>query len=593
LKVRRTEYPRPDFERSNWINLNGEWQFEIDAGKSGVEKGWSSGKEFSRRIIVPFPPESSLSGIGVKDFMESVWYRRFFDVHAEWLDGRVLLHFGAVDYEARVWVNGSQVGYHKGGYTPFTCDISDVVKFEDNELVVWARDECRSGLQPTGKQCPRLKSYNCLFSRVTGIWQTVWLEYVPRVYISSFRLRTDPYNGRVFISVHVRGNRDKYGLSLTAYDGKESVAEAKGSFYRSPAEIVLTIPCCRMWSPEDPYLYRLSLQLTDEEGFVDTVKSYFGLRDIRIVGNRILLNNKTRFLRLVMDQGYYPDGIYTAPSDEALKHDIEIAKAMGFNGARLHQKVFEPRFLYWADRLGYLVVEEFPDWGADLSKSSARDALLEEWIEVLKRDINHPCVIIWTPFNEQEFLLDSPIADFVRRVVRITKLFDPTRPVIDSSGGTHVKTDIYDIHEPADTAEKMRSHYSDLEGPPERAFRWLRRWYERYEPGRFAPYKGQPVIPSEFGFLWVNSEEPKKGSWGYGSKFRCTSVEELVSRYKALTEALLFNPNVAGFCYTELYDIEQETMGLYTYDRRPNVKPEIIYSINRQEAAIAKRAGIK
>jgi beta-galactosidase/beta-glucuronidase len=544
------------------------WQFEVDSGKSGVEKGWFAGKDFSQRIVVPFPPESSLSGIGCKDFMELVWYRRFFDVPEEWFNGRVLLHFGAVDYEARVWVNGSQVGYHRGGYTPFTCDITNVVKPKGNELVVWVRDECRSELQPTGKQCHRLKSFSCLYTRVTGIWQTVWLESVPHVYIRSYCLTTNPYCGNVFIRVYLKGQTDRFTLSIKAFDKDECVAEARDSFHGSPAELMLTVPSPRMWSLEDPYLYGLRLQLTDIDGSIDMIRSYFGFREIRIVGNRILLNNKTRFLRLVLDQGYYPDGIYTAPSDEALKRDIEISKAMGFDGARLHQKVFEPRFLYWADKLGYLVASEFPDWGADLSKSSVRDVFIDEWIEVLQRDFNHPCIIIWTPLNER-----SPDADFWPRLVRLTKLFDPTRLVIDSSGSApHVETDIYDVHDYEQNAEKFRFHYADLSG-------------RKNHKGRERTYKGQPFMVSEYGGIgwWT---EPSDEKWGCGEKPK--TLEELIVRYKALTECLLFNPAISGFCYTQLYDIEQEANGLYTYDRRPKIKPEVIRSINKQEAAIEK-----
>lgn len=583
MEIPRPEQPRPDFERSDWINLNGEWQFEIDAGKSGFEKGWSIGKDFSQEIIVPFPPESSLSGINKKDFMESVWYRRFFDVPERWLDGRVLLHFGAVDYEARVYVNSRQVGHHVGGYTPFTCDISKVVKARDNELVVWAKDECRNGSQATGKQSHRLKSFSCLYTRVTGIWQTVWLESVPHVYIQSFRITTDPYNRKAFIRVHVVGQREKYDLSLTAHDGKDCVAEAKGSFYGSPAEIALIIPDSCMWSPEDPYLYNLGLQLTDNNGFVDAVKSYFGLREIRIVGNRILLNNESRFLRLVLDQGYYPDGIYTASSDEALKRDIEISKAMGFDGARLHQKVFEPRFLYWADRLGYLVTGEFPDWGMELSKSSARDALLDEWLKVLQRDFNHPCIIMWTPFNERVFRVGDPCAGFLQRMFRLTKLFDPTRPVIDASGYTHVETDIYDVHDYEQKIETFQSHYAEIEASPEKALSW--RTFPHVQQS--VPYAGQPVMVSEYGGIWWHPEQAEKDSWGYGE--RPKSLEGLVDRYKALTEILLFNPAISSFCYTQLYDIEQETNGLYTYDRNPKVKPETMCRINRQKAAIEKQ----
>lgn len=589
LKVPRPEHPRPDFERSNWINLNGEWQFEIDIGKSGFEKGWATGRDFGQKIIVPFPPESVLSGLGVTDFMESVWYRRFFGLPESWLDKRVLLHFGAVDYETKVYVNGRQVVQHRGGYTPFTCDISDAVRVGDNELVVWVRDECRSKLQASGKQSHRLESYGCFYTRVTGIWQTVWLESVPHIYVQSFRLTTDPNHGKVFVRACVGGRGKRFSLSMMASEGREAIAEIDGTFYRSPAELVLALPSSRVWSPQDPYLYRLRLQLSSGDNLVDTVDSYFGLRDIHVVDNRLLLNNKTRFLRLVLDQGYYREGVYTAPSDDALKHDVEISKAMGFDGARLHQKIFEPRFLYWADNLGYVVVEEFPDWGADISQSSAREALLDEWIEVVQRDFNHPCVIVWTPFNEKTFAIGDQCADFIRRIVRLTRLSDPTRPIIDSSGRTHVETDIYDVHDYEQNGDRFRSHYADLEGPTAKAWDQTTSFDRRALPAIFqrnAPYKGQPFMVSEYGGTWWQPEEPHAKSWGYGE--RPKSAEELTARYKVLTECLLLNPAISAFCYTQLYDIEQETNGLHTYDRRPKIEARIIRDINKQEAAIEK-----
>ncbi len=589
MKVPRPEHPRPDFERSDWVNLNGEWQFESDEGKSGIEKGWFTGNDFSNTIIVPFPPESSLSGVNSKDFMESVWYRRFFDVPVNWLDERVLLNFGAVDYEATVWVNGQQVCFHKGGYTPFTCDISSVVNDKGNELVVHAKDECRSGLQPTGKQSHRLHSHSCLYTRVTGIWQTVWLEHVPRLYVSSFRLTTDPYNGRVYNQVFAKGQMGQYNLSLTAYDGDESVAEANSSFFSSPAETMLSIPHPKLWSPEDPHLYELKVKLTDENGAVDSVKSYFGLRDAHLDGNQFLLNNETRFLRTVLDQGYYPEGIYTAPSDEALRRDIGISKAMGFDGARLHQKVFDPRFLYWADKLGYLVVGEFPDWGADLNKSQTRDAFLDEWIDTVRRDFNHPCIIMWLPFNEKIFNVGDPHADFIRRVVQLTKILDPTRPIIDSSGYTHVETDVYDLHDYEQNVEVFKDHYAGLRALREKSTKEpVTIDWRKTQPNlqMNTPYRGQLIVVSEYGGIWWHPDDGDKGSWGYGE--RPKTLEEFISRYEFLTRTLLSNPEIAGFCYTQLYDVEQETNGLYIYDRRPKIKPESIYRINKQKAMIEK-----
>jgi beta-galactosidase/beta-glucuronidase len=528
--------------------------------------------------------------VGERDFMESVWYRRFFKVPKNWLDKRVLLHFGAVDYEATVWVNGCKIGLHRGGYTPFTFDITSLVKPNDNELTVWVTDECRSGLQPTGKQSHRLKSYSCLYTRVTGIWQTVWLESVPQQYIKYFQILADPYSGNVSLKVHIDNVKGRYILSAYAQEGGKIVAEAEVVSSSSTNCICMNIPNPHPWSPEDPHLYTLILKLYSQDKFIDEVHSYFGLREVRRLKNKILINNKPRFLRFVLDQGYYPDGIYTAPSDEALRRDIELAKDMGFDGARLHQKVFEPRFLYWADKLGYLVAGEFPDWGADLTNALARERLLDEWVEAVRRDINHPCIIMWTPFNERAIRMgDEEYVNFVRRVVKITRMLDSSRLIIDCSGWTHVdeEIDIYDVHDYEQNLEAFKSHYSGLTelsrsadiNPTPLDFRPPMNFL------RNAPYRGQPFIVSEYGGIWWNPPGMEvDGSWGYGE--RPKSIEDFIARYKSLTESLIFNNAISGFCYTQLYDIEQETNGLYTYNRKPKVNPRIIRRINRQKAAI-------
>ena len=580
LDTPRPEHPRPDFERKDWLNLNGEWEFEIDTGSSGAEQGWASGRrEFNERILVPFPPESRLSGLGYIDFMPSVWYRCIFSVPEAWAGRRLLLHFGAVDYDATVWVNGVKVGHHKGGYTPFHCDITQVAHVhETNTVTVYAKDDCRSGLQPAGKQSPRFHSYGCMYTRVTGIWQTVWLQAVPRSYLQGFRLVPDLENGAACVTLWLGGDPGRFRACLTVVDAEGSEL---ASFERKASGGIVTVPVeivrARAWSPEDPYLYGLRLELISGSGLRDEVQSYFGLRDIRIRGGRILLNGKPCFLRFVLDQGYYADGVYTAPSEEALRKDIELAQTMGFNGARLHQKVFEPRFLYWADRLGYLVTGEFGDWGLNLAEAAAREAVVDEWVEALERDFNHPCIVMWTPFNERVFLRsDEAAVALMRRVYRLTKQLDPTRPVIDTSGYTHVETDVYDVHDYEQDPAVFKAHYdrfgetgaeSDLYGRP---------------GGEDAPYTGQPVMVSEYGGTWWREAQVDDGSWGYGQ--RPGSVQELLERYRALTEALLQNLRIAAFCYTQLYDIEQEANGLYTYTRRPKLDPEAVKRVNRQPA---------
>jgi beta-galactosidase/beta-glucuronidase len=557
--------------RSQWLNLNGVWEFELDPGLSGEERSLHLGKPLARTITVPFPPESELSGIGEKDFMPCVWYRRTFEIPQGWEGKRILLHFGAVDYETTVWVNGELAGHHRGGYSSFCFEITHLLKRGDNLVVVRAVDDTRSSLQPSGKQSTRFESHGCHYTRTTGIWQTVWLEPVSTAYLHSFKLYPDMDDGKITIHAKVDGDTGGCSLSAEAFALGERVGCARIS---ADSHVVLTVDLSerRLWEPGAPFLYDLELRLLKDGARTDLVKSYFGLRKIGIQGKKVLINNRPVFQRLVLDQGFYPDGIYTAPSDEALRRDIELSMAMGFNGARLHQKVFEPRFLYWADRLGYLVWGEYPDWGLDHAHPSALERMLPEWMEVLDRDFNHPSIVGWCPFNETP---RSQNPELLRNIYRATKSSDPTRPVIDTSGYVHVETDIYDCHNYEQDPEKFASHFDD--------FKTGERPWNNF-PQESAPYRGQPYFVSEYGGIWWNPGQAEEKSWGYGT--RPKAEEEFLQRYRALTEILLFHPKMFGFCYTQLYDIEQEVNGLHTYDRRPKFEPELIRRINSQQAAI-------
>jgi beta-galactosidase/beta-glucuronidase len=376
------------------------------------------------------------------------------------------------------------------------------------------------------------------------------------------------------------GKRGSANFRVAAFLEGQTVTSSQARASSQPVTLCIEATGMRRWSPEDPILYDLTLELSDGHGATDVIHSYVGLREISIEGDGIVLNDRRRFLRLVLDQGYYPDGIYTAPSDEALRRDIELSMEMGFDGARLHQKVFEPRFLYWADRLGYLVTGEYGDWGADLSNPVAREALIDEWVEVMERDLNHPSIVIWTPFNERVFKgSDRPIADFLRRIYRMTKSLDPTRPVIDTSGYVHVATDIYDIHDYEQDPLIFRSHYDKFGQTGSTGDLWTN------DPKESVAHAGQPVMISEYGGTWWNPAQPSDSkAWGYG--LRPTTEGEFMARYRSLAESLLLNPRISAFCYTQLYDIEQEVNGLLSYDRRPKFDPSKIKGINRQAAAI-------
>ena len=581
--IPRPEHPRPQMVRQKWQNLNGQWEFAFDFGDSGKDREmWKSDSGgFNKQITVPFCPESELSGINYKDFIAAVWYRKKVSLTAEQCAGRVLLRFGAVDYRCEVWVNGQSAGRHKGGYSSFTVEITDFVKAGDNVLTVYAADDTRSRKQPVGKQCPDYYSRGCSYSRTTGIWQTVWLEFVSKTYIESYKVIPDPANGKASVCVKVAGCprgvevRAAASFGGAKVGGAEVVAGTKGLTFDLPLSRI------ELWAIGAPNLYDLRLELWRDGAKIDAVDGYFGLRTIGWHDKAFWLNERPVFMRLVLDQGFYPDGIYTAPDDKALERDIDMCLELGFNGARLHQKVFEERFLYHADKKGYLVWGEHANSRMDVTTADALKAYLPEWMEIVERDFNHPSIIGWCPFNETNSRRDPEI---VRTVYTFTKLYDPTRPVIDTSGYTHVVTDIFDIHWYEQDPEVFKSKFEELKngGLP-------------FDPNKdYQTYEGQPYFVSEYGGTWWNPEAAKdnnnKVSWGYGKQ--PDGETEVLRRYVGLTSAMLENPYICGFCYTQPYDVEQEQNGLYMYSRERKFTDETYAAIkkcNEAVAAIEKR----
>lgn len=572
----RPEYPRPDLVRAEWLNLNGEWDFALDLSGSGEERGLPQGVGFDKKIIVPFAPESQLSGVGFTDFINAAWYKRTIVLPAKWQGKRVLIHFEACDHTSTVWVNGKKAGVHEGGYTPFTLDITGVLKPGENLLVVRARDHQRSGQQPIGKQSIRYNSYSCFYRRTTGIWQTVWLEPVAPTFIESYRVGPDIDNGEAGITVRLNQAPEGGTIRLTVTEGgKRKFTEEK----KASGQVTFMVPIkdAKLWGVRQPNLYDIEIAYEKDKRVEDNIGGYFGMRKAEVRGDTFYLNNKPLFLRSVLDQGFYPIGIYTAPSDEALKRDIELSMSFGFDGARLHQRVFERRFLAWADKLGYIVWGEFADWGLDLKKPESFLAVTREWTEALERDINHPSIIGWCPFNER---WDENYRGVIEGVFKLTKKLDPSRPVIDASGGTHeASPDIYDSHNYDQKVESFKAAFEGLLQTPPVV-------YVNGEKEKNAPYVGQPYYVSEYGGIWWNPGQTDEKAWGYGE--RPKTREEFLERYKKLTEVLLANPAVAGFCYTQLYDVEQEVNGLASFDRVSKYDPEYFRKINQQQAAIEK-----
>ncbi len=571
MSIPRSEHPRPQFFRPDWQNLNGQWQFEIDHGRSGKARGLAKSESLSGEITVPFCPESSLSGVEFKDFMAAVWYKRTLHIPAEKAGLITLLHFGAVDYHTEVFVNGEPAGTHDGGYVSFTIDITKYVHQGDNLITVYAEDDNRTGMQPRGKQSSEYHSHGCDYTRTTGIWQTVWVEWVNPTYIQSVKLTPDAKNGKVVIEAKLGGNtKDVSFLADASFEGKACGA-AQASVYGQTVRTELSVSEMHLWNVGEPNLYDLNLRLVKDGSELDMLTSYFGLRDVAFDGMKFTINGRPVFMRLVLDQGFYPDGIYTAPSDEALKNDIYLSLNMGFNGARLHEKVFEARFLYHADHIGYLCWGEMGNWGLDHSRIATLPPFLKEWLQSVERDYSAPSIIGWCPFNETWDQHGCQQDDEILRCIyRVTKALDPTRPVIDTSGNFHVETDIHDVHDYEQTPEVFRSLYGPGTAPIHDHF-----------PKR-QQYKGQPVFVSEYGGIWWS--DTQKEGWGYGQ--RPQSREEFLDRLKGLTDALLDNPDHCGLCYTQLTDVEQEQNGLYTYQRQPKFDPKVIHAIFSRKAAM-------
>ncbi len=417
--VPRAEYPRPQFERASWVNLNGEWTCSFDFGGSGMERGFYKSKGFDKKITVPFCPESKLSGIGYTDFINHFWYQRSISIPQEWDGKNILLNFGAVYYKSEVYIDGVLANRHFGGTSSFSVDITDFVKpGQTHSLVVYVESDVRGAKQPAGKQNLQYESYACNYTRTTGIWQTVWMEAVHSEGVQSVQILTDIDQQQIV--VRPRFYKELGGKFQVILKDNGKVVASQTVTACSLSSVVLPVRKMKTWSPENPFLYDLEYKVLDKNGIVvDEVKAYAGMRKVHIEGNKVFLNNQPYYQRLVLDQGFYPDGIWTAPSDTALKRDIILAMEAGFNGARLHQKVFEERFYYWADKLGYLTWGEASSWGMDCNDVETARNFITEWCEIVQRDRNHPSLLIWTPTNEQFWPLqfdenDRPDASFPR-----------------------------------------------------------------------------------------------------------------------------------------------------------------------------------
>ena len=565
MSVPRPEYPRPQFVREAWLNLNGPWDFSFD------EPG------FDRTITVPFAYQAALSGIGMDERHDRVWYRRAFALPEDWAGKRVLLHFGAVDYTCKVWVNGALAGGHTGGHAGFSLDVTEALRPGENVLTVLAEDDHADREMPRGKQYWGEKPRSIFYTPTSGIWQTVWLEPVSEDRLLSVRVTPDLAGRQVFFDYEL----SRPGLVLTAATAcPDGAAVSVRSDGEARGRLVLSLDGEGLdggafadqyaWSPEHPVLFQTVYEVRAEAEVTDRVSGYFGLRSIAVADGKILLNGRPYYQKLLLDQGYWPDGLLTAPTDAAFVTDIEACKAMGFNGVRKHQKVEDPRFLYHADRLGLLVWGEMANAYVFSGRYVRR--FTAEWIEVLERDYNHPCIVAWTPLNESwgfnEISSDPRQLHHCKALVELTKSLDATRLVMSNDGWEQTIPDVLGIHDYEAKADVLRQRYASLESilafrPADRAV---------FAPG--CRYAGQPVMVTECGGISFRSQG---GAWGYTDT---KTPEEFLETYRQVVASLLSSELVQGFCYTQLTDVQQEQNGLLTFDRRPKFDFAAIREIN-------------
>ncbi len=582
----RNEYPRPDFVREIFTCLNGEWDFAYDDSNMGLSGKWFRGPEgvFDKKITVPFTYLCELSGINNQDFHDIVWYRRKVTFERKTEGSRFILHFGAIDHEADIWINETHVSHHEGGNTPIEIDVTDAVsEGSDHYITVRAYDDSSDFEMTRGKQFWERQSKGIFYTRTVGIWQSVWLEEVPAVYLKRVRVTPDLDERMIDIDMYIEGARHATASVAISLKGKElltdtvKIENGRGRVkYWLDSAITLDWHHQESWtwSPENPVLFDIEYRIkgADDTSVEDKVTGYFAFRKIGTHKGRILLNNRPYYMKMLLDQGYFRKGLLTAPSDEDLRKDIENARAMGFNGVRKHQKIEDPRFLYWADRLGLLVWGEGPSSYEYSERAASRHT--REWLEVLERDYNHPCIIAWVPLNESwgvhEILDRKDEQAHSLALYYLIKSIDQTRLVISNDGWTHTRSDIISIHDYEGDRDKLAESYADLDRIVDSFPGGHALFAKGYE------YHGEPIMITEFGGISYCKDGTE--GWGYTS---AEDAEDFLTRYRNVVEPILDSPLIQGFVYTQLTDVEQEINGLLTYDREFKVDPDSIREINR------------
>nr|WP_145157401.1 sugar-binding domain-containing protein [Paenibacillus terrae] len=576
------DYPRPQFVRGDWMSLNGVWDFRFDDHNAGEQERWQETFAETHKINVPFTYETRLSGIGIEEFHPYVWYNKKVHIPKEAGGKRVILYFQAVDHVAKVWINGQMAGSHQGGYAAFSFDITPYLVFgADNQITVKAEDS-DSCTQPRGKQRWTKDNFECFYVQTTGIWQTVWLEYVEEQRLETVKITPDVDRSIIRFDYQVEGVETSGDLRL------EAIVTLKGKPVKR-VSLVIDRPCLTvevdliheangpwkkcLWSPQHPNLYDVEFVLTLDGQVVDRVFSYFGMRKISIENGRVLLNNVPIYQRLILDQGYWTDSHLTPPSEEALIEDIDSMLAMGYNGVRKHMKIEDARFLYWCDVKGLLVWSEMA--ATFEFHDQAVEAFTKEWLEIVRQQYNHPSIITWVPFNESwgisSILRDPRQQKFTEGIYHLTKAIDPYRPVITNDGWEHTVSDILTLHDYVENGDGFMKRYSNLEAVltcETTCNQWKFSFAEGYE------YRGQPIMITEYGGIAFRSDK----GWGYGRQV--STEEEFLSRFEGLTMAIKSVDSIVGYCYTQLTDVQQEINGILNEDRTPKFPLEKIKQIN-------------
>ena len=586
MKCYIKNYPRPQFVRREWQNLNGEWNFIFDDNDEGETKKYFKEFPMDKKIIVPFTYETKLSGIEYESVHYIVWYNKKINISKEQLqNNKVILNFEGSDYKTKVWINGKYIGENIGAYSRFSFDIEKYVIEGENDITIKVEDSLSKD-QPRGKQRYKKESWKCWYIQTTGIWKTVWLEWVSKKYLKAVKItpKTDKVQLEIETNLSEQDiEQQKYYIETEISFNGQILNNTKEMINNNYEKIEINIVKegikhdIQKWKVNSPNLYDITYKLYCEDKVIDTAYSYFGIREIAIKENKIFLNDEELYLKLILDQGYWKESHLTPPNEESLIKDIESVLAFGYNGIRKHQKVEDERFLYWCDVKGILVWSEMANC-YNFDDNSLQN-FTNEWIKVVKQNYNHPSIITWVPINESWGIPEVSICEkeqnFATTLYYLTKSIDDTRPVISNDGWEHTISDIITIHDYKQDNELLYQEYSDKEMKVLNNLEEYNGKHRLFASGY--KYEGQPVIMSEYGGIAINSEE----GWGYGKQVK--DEKELIERFSKLTKTIKNISYISGYCYTQLTDVQQEINGLMNAERNYKIEPNIIRNINNME----------